>query len=44
MAKSPRTGVIVALVAFVALAIIIRISSAPLYDMLQSLHGPPAGH
>ena len=44
MAKSPRIGVIVALLVFVVIAIIVRIYSEPLYDMLQSLHGPPAGH
>ena len=43
MAKS-RKGVIIALVVFVALAAIIRIFSEPLYDMLLSLHGRPAGH
>jgi hypothetical protein len=43
MAKSPRTGVIVAIVVFVVLAIVIRIYSEPLYDMLLSLHGRPAG-
>ena len=44
MAKSPPTGLIVAIVIFVVLAIVIRIYSEPLYDMLVSLHGPPAGH
>ena len=44
MAKSPRTGVIVAVLVFVVLAVVIRVYSEPLYDMLLSLHGRPAGH
>lgn len=43
MAKSPRTGVIVAVLVFVVLAVVIRVYSEPLYDMLLSLHGRPAG-
>ena len=44
MAKSPRTGVIVVILVLVVLAVVIRVYSEPLYDMLLSLHGRPAGH
>ena len=43
MPKSSRKGVIITLLILVALAVIVRIYSAPLYDLLLRLHGRGGG-
>jgi hypothetical protein len=44
MARSSNKGIIIALGVLVVLAVVIRIFSEPLYDMLLSLHGRPPAH
>jgi len=39
MPSSRRSGILIALIVFVAIAVAIRIFGGPLYDMLISLHG-----
>jgi hypothetical protein len=39
-----RRSIFIALVIFIVLAAVIRFFGSPLYDMLLSLHGRPAGH
>lgn len=45
MAGKRNTGILVALIVFVALAVVIRIFGGPLWDTFIRLHGgSPAGH